>query len=1490
MRTLDGISSSACDCPPLRRRGLLAALFSVAALAGHGAPRSASASRAPRVELDHFEWSAVASPQHADVPFAVTLTAKDADDGVFSGFGGTVNLTAFSGNLPEERTVGAGASTWNYPLTTLYHDARTQAIYLAGDLGGAGTISSLALDVHTAPGIAMSSWTVRMKHTALARYDAPAWEGDGWVTVYQADQTVPGAGWTMFNFSQHFDYNGTDNLMVDFSFNNSTYSTEGLVKCTDVGASRSICYRTDSGYGDNPLAWSGAANPTPETATKVPNIKLGVGGRFLDVAPTATGGFSNGVLTGTVTVGAAASDVRLRADDGSGHVGQSAAFEVLAFAFTEFPFSGSFEDDLDGWQNGSGSDFQWTKGSGATPSTDTGPAGAKDGGSYLFTEASSPNNPEKTAHVEAAFDFSAQAAPTLTFYYHMYGAEIGSLHVDVNDGAWHNDAWSAAGQQHTSSADDWSLATVDLTAYAGKNQVSVRFRAVTGAGHRGDMAIDYVSVYDANALSVTTADTHAVGATSVASGGTVIADGGLAVTSRGVCWSTAPNPTIADSTTTDGDGLGAFTSSITGLTPATTYHLRAYATNSGGLTAYGADVTVTTASPTDSFPYAEGFETGLGVWWQAEGSDIDWTRISGETQSTETGPLAAHEGSQYLYVEASGAANSTAGLESVFDFTSMAAPVLQFHYHMYGAGTGSLSVDIHDATWQNDRWTVSGQQHSSSDEPWTLASLDLSAYGGKGDVSIRFRGVTGSSYTSDIAIDNLRLLYGQTITFGALAEKACGDPTFDLTAGASSGLPVSYVSSDPSVASIAGATVTVLRVGTTTITASQAGNSQYAPAASVQQALTVVKGTPPVTWNNPDAISYPTPLGEDQLDAAANVAGAFTYDPPAGTVLEPGAGQVLSVNFAPNDTVNWNPVVGVTTRIDVNKGSQTITFDSLPTKTYGDEDFSLTASASSTLPVSFAGDDPAVATVAGTTVDVVGAGTVTITASQAGNDYYNAAPQVQQELTVAKKALSATGDNKTRPYGTANPSFTVTYTGIADGDAPGDIDSPPSTSCSATSTSAPGKYAILLAHNGSDANYAFTVWNDGELTITDGTPAIDQTGPLSATMDEDGAPTAWTPPTVTAANGVDGALTWSVADGQGPAAGSVDISGSGTSPAVLAYTPNPNWSGADTFVVQVSGGYYALSDSIRINVTVNPVNDPPTLDLDADTEGNDSEAVFVTGAGPIAVVDTDGLSLTDVDSGAIASATATITNLLDGASESLDAVVASRAIAASYAPATGKLTLTGPDSLANFQAALRTVTYDNANATPNATPRVIVFVVNDGDDDSAQATATVVIHDAQVQLTFGFGWNLLSMPFGTAPGTSPSQLLVTAGGQGLTTGAVCRWKAVDQEYEDIQAEFTGGEGFWAYCCRHDGDRTTDKILGRLGTGEIALRHRWNLVGPPVDVARAAIGGLSADVAMWYWDIVLQAYLPVGPGGVLRRGVGYWIYVNEVGGCVITFAR
>ena len=83
---------------------------------------------------------------------------------------------------------------------------------------------------------------------------------------------------------------------------------------------------------------------------------------------------------------------------------------------------------------------------------------------------------------------------------------------------------------------------------------------------------------------------------SAISGGAIANDGGADITSKGVVWNTTASPTISSNTKTiEGTGTGTFSSSLTNLTPSTTYYLRAYATNSSG-TGYGSEISFTTNS------------------------------------------------------------------------------------------------------------------------------------------------------------------------------------------------------------------------------------------------------------------------------------------------------------------------------------------------------------------------------------------------------------------------------------------------------------------------------------------------------------------------------------------------------------------------------------------------------------------------------------------------------------------------------------------------------------------------------------------------------------------------------------------------------------------------------------------------------------------------------------------------------------------------------
>lgn len=242
--------------------------------------------------LHHFAFSNIASPQTSGTAFATTITAKDSANNTVTSFGGTASLSPST-----FKTVGTGtSSTTTLPLYTFYHDQRTQCIYLQSEIGVATTIRGLSLNVTTLPGQTLNNWTIRMKHTTQSSYSTASWDSSGWTTVYQANTTINSTGPTSFTFTTPFVYDGVSNLLVDFSFNNSTWTSSGGVTYTTASANRTIYAYTDSGWGD-PLTWSGTSSPPPVATTMLPDLVLQT-----DPPGTSTGSRSIGTGSSSTNI------------------------------------------------------------------------------------------------------------------------------------------------------------------------------------------------------------------------------------------------------------------------------------------------------------------------------------------------------------------------------------------------------------------------------------------------------------------------------------------------------------------------------------------------------------------------------------------------------------------------------------------------------------------------------------------------------------------------------------------------------------------------------------------------------------------------------------------------------------------------------------------------------------------------------------------------------------------------------------------------------------------------------------------------------------------------------------------------------------------------------------------------------------------------------------------------------------------------------------
>jgi len=179
-----------------------------------------------------------------------------------------------------------------------------------------------------------------------------------------------------------------------------------------------------------------------------------------------------------------------------------------------------------------------------------------------------------------------------------------------------------------------------------------------------------------------------------------------------------------------------------------------------------------------TFPYQEGFESNWGVWTETTSSLDIWRRQSGSTPSSSTGPSSAYDGNYYVYAETSGPnyPNKIGLLEGAcFDLNQAAIADIQFHYHMYGATMGSLELQLstNNGVGWNTIWSRTGDQGNA----WHPSTVDLSSYVG-GIIRLRFKAITGSSFTGDMAIDAI-ILSAPTSATGTLA----GSVQFPFTNG-----------------------------------------------------------------------------------------------------------------------------------------------------------------------------------------------------------------------------------------------------------------------------------------------------------------------------------------------------------------------------------------------------------------------------------------------------------------------------------------------------------------------------------------------------------------------------------------------------------------------------------------------------------------------------------------------------------------------------------
>ncbi|AYL96470.1 MBG domain-containing protein [Mucilaginibacter celer] len=362
----------------------------------------------------------------------------------------------------------------------------------------------------------------------------------------------------------------------------------------------------------------------------------------------------------------------------------------------------------------------------------------------------------------------------------------------------------------------------------------------------------------------------------------------------------------------------------------------------------------------------------------------------------------------------------------------------------------------------------------------------------QGTYPITASGASARNYTITYYSGTLTItpvLAQQTITFNPINAASYG--AGDIAPGATSSnnaIPITYSSSDVTVATIVNNKIHIVGTGTTNITAKQAGNTTYRPADPVVQSLTVNKVSLNIKADD-KTMQVSTPLPA----LTATYTGFVNGETSAILTTQP----VLSTTATSSSPVGTYPITagGAAAKnynITYTQGTltvtpagtpQTITFNPLSAASYGDGDIAPGAtSTNNTIPITYSSSDLTVATIVNNQIHIVGAGTTNITATQSGDANHSPAAPVIRAFTVNKVPLTIKADNKTVEVSKPLPALTVTYTGFVKNETSAILTTQPVLSTTATSSSPVGSYPIIVS--GAVAkNYNIT-YTQGTLTIT----------------------------------------------------------------------------------------------------------------------------------------------------------------------------------------------------------------------------------------------------------------------------------------------------------------------------------------------------------------------------------------------------------------------
>ncbi len=446
----------------------------------------------------------------------------------------------------------------------------------------------------------------------------------------------------------------------------------------------------------------------------------------------------------------------------------------------------------------------WSVANSSTSTTFTGPSSnhTPGGSKYLYTEGSTLTG-NSARIITPCIDLSRNTkCLALEFYYHMFGAGVKRLRVDVDTGstteAWHIAYVNILGEQNTSSNDPWKKAIVGLEQFNGKF-IRLRFHAVrdnaapTADKDKCDIAIDDLKIFepDPAEIEIMSFDSPVNGFCSYSANEPItltVRNNGCSTTSAiPLAFSVNNGPIKRDTIYASTKALALGDTTQYTLDPPATADLSAFGTYTikawSEMPGDNIPINDTVISQTilhdpsiNTFPFFENFENGLPGqqvigstnWRFDDGLDPTFRWQVGEnmTATRSTGPFqGVYNGGKYLYTETGGAGLPVSTYFRVLcvDLGALTSPTLDFYYHTYGSDINGISVEVSLGNQDLETWTAipgsnSGIGHTEERDDWKFKRVSLTNYVGQ-SIKLRFKGTrnAGGGVLADMAIDNIMI-------------------------------------------------------------------------------------------------------------------------------------------------------------------------------------------------------------------------------------------------------------------------------------------------------------------------------------------------------------------------------------------------------------------------------------------------------------------------------------------------------------------------------------------------------------------------------------------------------------------------------------------------------------------------------------------------------------------------------------------------------------